>query len=451
MRFSCPTLAQLAATVSLLTFLALRTLTCAADAPAIDLGEWLRDKGSWEIDRDEFMTRHRALGFRWVSAADRQTARSIDRQLGLFGLPAHEVLVRFEDGTVSGITVSLYNRGDAGSLGEEQFEQLVEDVSARVTAWAKRQGDEARRQRRGRARLYLREWGVPTARIGLLWAYTPKHRSDGVEVAYRAEYVTVRAVPPAAQATASISEDAATARDASRKDVLAKVTKTEDGDVFIDGIPMVNQGDKGYCSVATTERVLRHYGMNVDQHELAQIAETSAQRGTNPEVMLEALQRAGAKLGVRVRAHIEFDYRDLKRLMSSYNSLARRQKEPQVDLGRAIIVSDLYSRLDIKTLKEARLKHSTSYRSFQRDVHAYVGKGVPLLWTVVVGLVPETPAISGRGGHMRLIIGHNDKTSEIIYSDTWGTGHEKKRMALEDAWMITTGLFTIEPRYRRNY
>jgi hypothetical protein len=39
---------------------------------------------------------------------------------------------------------------------------------------------------------------------------------------------------------------------------------------------MVDQGEKGYCVVASVERVLRYYGGTVDQHELAQIANSDA-------------------------------------------------------------------------------------------------------------------------------------------------------------------------------
>ena len=46
---------------------------------------------------------------------------------------------------------------------------------------------------------------------------------------------------------------------------------------------------------------------------------------------------------------------------------------------------------------------------------------------------------------MRLIVGYNAKTEEILYSDSWGAGHELKRMKADDAWTITTGLMTVEP------
>jgi hypothetical protein len=46
---------------------------------------------------------------------------------------------------------------------------------------------------------------------------------------------------------------------------------------------------------------------------------------------------------------------------------------------------------------------------------------------------------------MRLIIGYNTKTQELLYSDSWGSGHELKRLPMADAYTISTGLATVEP------
>ncbi len=35
---------------------------------------------------------------------------------------------------------------------------------------------------------------------------------------------------------------------------------------------------------------------------------------------------------------------------------------------------------------------------------------------------------------------------QIIFSDSWGAGHERKTMPLKDAWAITTGIAVISPR-----
>jgi hypothetical protein len=62
---------------------------------------------------------------------------------------------------------------------------------------------------------------------------------------------------------------------------------------------------------------------------------------------------------------------------------------------------------------------------------------------------PTDKAAGGDGkkisAHMRLITGYCDN-GDIIYSDSWGKGHEKKVIAQADAIAITNRLFTLEPR-----
>src|SRR5206468_3526056 len=97
-------------------------------------------------------------------------------------------------------------------------------------------------------------------------------------------------------------------------------------------------------------------------------------------------------------------------------------------------------------LKQTRLKRDSNMVQFKADITKYVNSGVPLVWAVMLGKIKEPALPQQMGGHMRLIIGLNVRTSEIIYSDTWGAGHEQKRMSLADAWTMTLGLYTIEPR-----
>jgi hypothetical protein len=47
---------------------------------------------------------------------------------------------------------------------------------------------------------------------------------------------------------------------------------------------------------------------------------------------------------------------------------------------------------------------------------------------------PEIPQATG--WHARLILGYNSKTNECLYSDSWGAGHELKRMSVDDAWIM---------------
>ena len=63
---------------------------------------------------------------------------------------------------------------------------------------------------------------------------------------------------------------------------------------------------------------------------------------------------------------------------------------------------------------------------------------------MMVGVFPEK-GVREIGGHMRLIIGYNSETKEILYSDSWGRGHELKRWPLKYAYITSTGLYDVVP------
>jgi hypothetical protein len=84
---------------------------------------------------------------------------------------------------------------------------------------------------------------------------------------------------------------------------------------------------------------------------------------------------------------------------------------------------------------------------FEKVLRKSIDEGVPLLWGLTLGIYQEEPQISVQqgGGHMRLIIGYNDAKRQVIFSDSWGAGHEMKRMAMDDAYKASHGLFTMTP------
>ena len=51
---------------------------------------------------------------------------------------------------------------------------------------------------------------------------------------------------------------------------------------------------------------------------------------------------------------------------------------------------------------------------------------------------------------MRLIIGYNEDRGEVLYSDSWGEGHELKRMDGLDALSITTGMYYLTDKPQAN-
>jgi hypothetical protein len=110
-----------------------------------------------------------------------------------------------------------------------------------------------------------------------------------------------------------------------------------------------------------------------------------------------------------------------------------------------IDVGAIYQFMDTEVLKEVKTKNASTVSRFVRNVQTHIDAGTPLLWSVQLGKFPERGVPQSGGGHMRLIIGYNLKTNEVIFSDSWGRGHEMKRMPLENAVTITTGMTALEP------
>jgi len=213
---------------------------------------------------------------------------------------------------------------------------------------------------------------------------------------------------------------------------------------------MVDQGSKGYCAAALSERLLKYFGnTEITQHTIAQLAGISPTFGTSYDQMLEAIRTSGRKLGLKMEMEYQLfeDYSSVEKLLKNYNSLARRRKLDPIKLqGRSVNVGLLLAGMDPGIYLELREKERGDCERFYRCIRKNIDAGLPLAWGVFLGLQPEPGIPSGQaGGHLRLIIGYNPQSQSVIYSDTWGDGHEKKEMSLAQAWNITHTTFTCEP------
>ncbi len=230
------------------------------------------------------------------------------------------------------------------------------------------------------------------------------------------------------------------------------VTRAVNGDVYIPNVPMVDQGDKGYCAVASCQRVLNYMGLAMDANELADVTNNRASGGgTNPYAFEIALDRVEEKLKLNFRKLIKWDWKDFDRTCRDYNTVAKK-------MGRKMFASDelwegnmgwLYQNFDPEVLKTVRAKNQDAAK-FPASVKDSINRGVPLLWALQLGVYkeePKTPQASG--GHMRLIIGYNVKDPakpQVIFSDSWGAGHEVKRIDMNEAFTVTQGLYVMEPK-----
>jgi hypothetical protein len=416
----------------------------------------------WNTDPEIFIKNHHNLGFSFVDRRKTATSTNPDK-LRFLGLKAYEVRIDFGPQNIKFVDVSIYNKGDAGTITQKEFEALVISTKNKIDEFTGHGGFSVRPSSpRPNYFVYRHQWGNTKPAFQLEWAFVAPHRSGGRNIEYNAEYIKVMMAPSqaaAASAQTAMSGAELALRMQDRQSILSNVQQEENGDLWIDNIPMVDQGQKGYCAAATSERVLRYYGLAVDQHQIAQIAETAAEGGTTLEGMSKAIINVGQQFRLDKEDLIpadssnKFEGSNYDKIIKQYNKMASRNKKPQIDwktfvTGNAIDIPRIWAAMDKDILRDARVNRMLDYKRFTDNIKRYTRQGVPIFWSCMVGIYPEYPGFDQAEafGHVRLIIGYNEKNDEILYSDTWGPAHSLKRMSRKNAWAMTQGLFVLKPR-----
>jgi hypothetical protein len=337
----------------------------------------------------------------------RKPFSNVTVDLTMFGgkVPINEAIIDFKDGKFVGITVSIFNRGDGGKISADDFKERLA-TTGRVVG--EQLDIRPKRKKANPAQGMLTEgWMWISARGMAVLEHNPEAPND-------VEFLRLRLARRDAKGAYAAAMKSRTGASVSLSDLPKFVERDAEGNVYVKDLPMVDQGQKGYCVVASTQRLFEYYGIACDQHQLAQIANADPERGTS---ILSIIEELGA-----------IDHR----FKTRFEALAIAGNN-----GRG-----LYE------LKEERyIGDEIEEREFQRLIRKNIDSGLPLLWSLQLGRYEEEPSTAQQsgGGHMRMIIGYNDKTERIIFSDSWGAGHEFKTMDAHDVYLATDGLFLLKP------
>ncbi|GAA5480930.1 hypothetical protein [Haloferula sargassicola] len=207
-----------------------------------------------------------------------------------------------------------------------------------------------------------------------------------------------------------------------KKRVAAAVQRRDNGDVVISGIPMVDQGPKGYCVPATFERAMRFMGLDADMYLLAMVGQSSAGGGTSPKLLIDEVKSQVYRKGRRTR---DDEARKL--------SISRLKR--YLDDGIPVMWT-LYS---LPTYNQIA-NDNTEARKKVEDWSAWASK-----------VATQTEAYEDReptpgAYHICMIIGYNETTGELAVSDSWGPRYELRWVPEGVAqWVHGGGLFMILP------
>ena len=435
------------------------SIVVAASAAAMavcDIGLELDKKENWTADPIEFNIDHKEAGFRFAGQNRDCCVSMGEGKVEFKGIPVAETRVYFADGAIRRTEISVYNKGDLEPITKDEFLSLIDRVRKQVNPEGAKAPEALKEKLQGGAYRRTQRWEKTFPAAEMTWGWKEEEQFGRKEV--RPEFIrlTLTGVADAASARkATAGRPRQTAKGS--RTIRENVQKNANGDVYIANVPMVNQGQKGYCAAATSERVLRYYGLDVDEHEIAQLAGTSAQGGTEAGAMVAAVTKVGNKMGLKkedviaAQSGTTWEQSDFYKMLQLYNQAAKAAKEPQIDWheyesGLSINVGKMMEAMKAKVLKQARAKLTGPQKRFHDEIRKQVNAGVPLFWSVTLGFYPEPEIPQAMGGHMRLVIGYNDKTKELLYTDSWGAGHELKRMPEDWAWTITTCMIFLRPK-----
>lgn len=362
----------------------------------------------------------------WLSK-EHDALRATPQTLALWGEKLGEVVVRGNRGTIAGINISLYNRGDDGTISVHELHRRWDHWCKQLDLKTNSKGEPYKHS--SAVATLAKQWRSGQTAFLLEFSASLSHDPP------RAEFLRLR-IAPLTHQKAKINH---------RSSLRSNVQRDRNGDVFIKNMPMVDQGQKGYCAVATIARVTNYYGLDVDQHEIAQWA-NSSQKGTNIDDMEKSFKTIISRLHIRTTQHFEWTPRQFEADVRAYNQKAKKQNLQTFEAPEGYVLNPatVWMMMDPAIVVEIKSRQSGCKR-YMTKVSEYIDQGIPLCWCLRLGLFPEKNLPQQNGGHMRLIIGYNSQTSEIIYSDSWGKGHEFKKMPLSHAYASTSQLYTMSP------
>ena len=337
----------------------------------------------------------------------------------LFGARPHSIALYAEYGMPTHFSLVFANKGDlfgsAGS-GEDHFmrtaspkdvekklaEAMKADVDAITTNLSQKLGQPIKQrfgEGEGRRNVYRWDWRGHAILL------------SEVDMEYIGIEISTQRFADAGGKFARIKDEIV------RSQAAANVERKENGDVVINDIPMVDQGPKGYCVPATAERAMRYLGVPADMYILAMAGETKIGGGTSVERLLEGVGK------------------DIRRKGRSFDKwtgpLKQKDIAKYIDKGIPIIwamcsVTEWNEIANERTRKRVNITDWSAWKNELTDA------------------ISDSSLIADRSrAHVVLIIGYNEQTGEIAFSDSWGERYTQRWMTLAEAERVSSQRFYV--------
>ena len=214
--------------------------------------------------------------YRWNSSQKQSLHYAANRKKGIIYFLDWQVVEAdfyFKNRQLNKMSLNLYNKSCPSNSqlakNKNTFLDFLNSLRQSLNSFSQIKHSKIITKLIGGARCQSCTWSSPSACIVAKWSYAGSSQNSFV-----AHYVTLTIYKD----KQSFEETSSSKTPLTDEELKARVQTNKAGDRYIT-IPMVDQGKRGYCVVACAERILKYYNINIDQHVLAQVANTS-NRGT---------------------------------------------------------------------------------------------------------------------------------------------------------------------------
>ena len=194
------------------------------------------------------------------------------------------------------------------------------------------------------------------------------------------------------------------------------VSKEPNGDIYIENIPMVDQGPKGYCVPATIERCLKYYNItDVDMHKIAAVCDTRVGGGTTIDSVMTDFKKVCNTFKLKMSNVSGF----------SINSIAAKI-DNGIPIGWTLFATDDFLK---RMIANSDKRANSNFTDYCKDLKTQ-----------------DKLKKRMQNPHICLIIGYNKKSKEIAVSNSWGDRFKIHWVRFDDAKVVARNAFVINPR-----
>ncbi len=341
-------------------------------------------------------------------------------------------------GKLSMITCDIMNRKDELVIEEKKYEESLKQCKAVLS---KVSGVKPSRIRlasgKGATKQECLQWETEHGVARLVYAITTlKGEQKKKYGSKRPEYIRLILA----------EKGSAFGSNAVLRDMHPFVVNEDDGTVWIKDIPMVEQGEKGYCVPATLARVLTYYGISgADMPTLTALCDATSDGGISLTDMQEDLGIVENEYHLKLK-QLSLPYAEHAAFLKDYLTTYKRTKKTDAPYPENPDDMTWLRTVDPQIWLKVRAKKASDVNKWFNSIRSNVSIGIPVIWIVFASDLygSDKKAADAGNEQMRIIIGYNLEKKQIVYSDCTGEHAEKRVMSIAEAYAMSSATYVLK-------